>query len=518
MFLVFIPSSMMTGTYIATVVQVSDALGTLSEDISMGVYATGVGLVVSCPLIPKLNVGITPKTLFLVPLIVEVILNVVCATIASIEALIVVCFLIGIFKGLLMQLTISYMMPFFSPRRNIAVFYVRFYPLVIGLGQISMIITAQLAYHYQWQYVYYLIAILYLIAIIFFFVFCRYAPRPTRVDVKELDIKGQMFISAAWLCVLYVCNYGRTLDWFSSEKICILVALAPVFSLLFIYRMRTASHPFVSLHPISTGKCVVGYLFMFLASFFSINGVLISSYAGNILKLDNLHVNFLYMWIVPGLILGAMFCSWWYKHQFSLRYIVAIGFLCYVVYLANIYFNVSPDATYSPLMLSMLFSGIGMMVLYIAMGLYVSEGLLPSDGLSNVFYFLSFRTVLAPAVATCFYSNLLYRLQLKGMTILSESMTDVNPIAADIYNSAFATATASGHDYETACKLATKSLYVTLQQQSLLLSIKEIVGYALIAVIILAVVSFLIPFHGINKSYRFRPYILLQKLFPLRKR
>lgn len=518
MFLVFIPSAMMTGTYVATAIEVSDALGTLSEDISLGIYATGVGLVVSCPLIPKLNVGVTPKTLFLVPLIVEVMLNLLCARLTDIDIIVAVCFVIGLFKGLLMQLTISYLMPFFSPQRRIATFYVRFYPLVIGLGQISIIITAQLAYSYQWQHVYYFIAVLYLVAIIFFLAFFRYAPRPTKVRFKELDVRGQVFVSAAWLCLLYVCNYGKTLDWFSSEKICLLILLAPVFFLLFIYRMRTAPHPFLSLHPISCGKCVVGYAFMALASFFSINGSLIGSYAGSVLKLDNVNVNSLYAWIVPGLIIGGMFCSWWYRHRYRLRYIVFGGFLCYIVYLANIYFNVSPDATYHPLILSMLLSGVGMMVLYIAMGLYVSEGLLPSDGLSNVFYFLSFRTVLAPAVATCFYSNLLYKLQLEGMAILSETMSAVNSIAASKYASAFATASAAGHGYDTASQLATNSLYATLQQQALLLGIKEIVGYVLMAVIVLAVVSFFLPFHGITPSYRFRPYILLHKLFPLRKR
>ena len=41
-----------------------------------------------------------------------------------------------------------------------------------------MAITAQLAYHYQWQHMYYFVTILLLIAILFVICFFRYARRP----------------------------------------------------------------------------------------------------------------------------------------------------------------------------------------------------------------------------------------------------------------------------------------------------------------------------------------------------
>jgi len=43
--------------------------------------------------------------------------------------------------------------------------------------------------------------------------------------------------------------------------------------------------------------------------------------------------------------------------------------------------------------------------------------------------------------------------------------------------------------------LATNSLYNTLQQQSLLLALKEILGYLLVISVVIAVISRFIPFH-----------------------
>lgn len=56
-------------------------------------------------------------------------------------------------------------------------------------------------------------------------------------------------------------------------------------------------------------------------------------------------------------------------------------------------------------------------------------------------------------------------------------------------------ALSQGHKYDEAVQIATNSLHATLQQQSLLLALKEILGYLLVISVIIAVVSRFIPFH-----------------------
>lgn len=50
-------------------------------------------------------------------------------------------------------------------------------------------------------------------------------------------------------------------------------------------------------------------------------------------------------------------------------------------------------------------------------------------------------------------------------------------------------------EYDEAVQIATHSLYGTLQEQSLLLALKEILGYLLVISVIIAVISRFIPFH-----------------------
>lgn len=70
-----------------------------------------------------------------------------------------------------------------------------------------------------------------------------------------------------------------------------------------------------------------------------------------------------------------------------------------------------------------------------------------------------------------------------------------DPLAASRYTQSLNNALAQGHRYDEAVQIATHSLYGTLQEQSLLLALKEILGYLLVISVIIAVISRFIPFH-----------------------
>lgn len=167
---------------------------------------------------------------------------------------------------------------------------------------------------------------------------------------------------------------------------------------------------------------------------------------------------------------------------------------CYVIYLAILYFGITPYGTYEMLYLPILFRGVGMMVIFIAFGVFVVEDLDPRLTLSNAFFLISFRSVLAPVLSASFFNNLLLSAG-KGMNILSENMTLTNPLAEQKYNQALSNALAQGHEFSEAGQLAANSLYSTLQQQSLLLALKTLIGYVLILALVIAVIAAFIPFH-----------------------
>lgn len=493
---VMLPIVLINGAYTGDITEVSGTLGALSEDIRMAYYATSAGMAVSYPIIPKIRPVITTKTVLLAGLLLQALLSFICAKVNQMDIIIVCSFFIGFLKGFAMLEIITMIRPFFSPANVRSEFYAYFYPIVFSAGQISMVLTAQLAYYYQWQYMYYFVVLLLLIAIVFVLAFFRYAERPIHFPFKEIDWKSILLIAAILLFSIYVVTYGKTLDWFSSGKITALTIIIPILAGLFLYRQKSYAKPFLKLEVLNSSKAIIGYFFMMLTMFFSSSSALITSYVNSVLRIDSVHSNTLNLWMLPGFILGAIICFWWFRWQkWRFKVLVSAGMSCYAIYLAILYFGITPDGTYEMLYLPMFFRGLGMMILFIAFGVYVVEDMNPKLMIYNAFFLITFRSVLAPALSTAFFNNMLYNLQQKSMNILSENLRMDNPQASAQYNQALDKALAQGHNWGEASQLATNNLYAALQTQSLLLGIKTLIGYVLIAALVIAIVSRFIPFH-----------------------
>lgn len=501
-FMVMLPVLMLNGAYTGSMSEVSGTLGVLSEDITMGYYAASAGMAVAYPIVPRVLNAVTPKTLLLTDLTLQVFLSLLCARSANADLMIAVSFLIGFLKAFVMLWFIIHIKPLFTPRNIRSEFYAYFYPIVFSGGQLSMALTAQLAYTYDWKYMYYFMVILLLLALVCILLFFRYARRPIHWPFREMDGRSMLLVSAALLMVMYVFTYGKTLDWFASPRIRWFSLLAPVLFVLFVWKQRTTPSPYVSFRPFAHLKSVVGYLFMIVVMAFSSTSTLVTNYLNTVLKIDSLRVNTLSLWLIPGFLLGAVICFWWFRWQYwRFRILVSAGLFCFVAYFAILYFGISPDSTYEMLFLPVFLRGLGMMILFISFGIFVVEDLDPKLTMSNAFFLITSRSVLSPVIAVSVYSNSLYYLQQKSLHILAENVSLTDSVASGRYLQSLGTYLAQGHGYPEASGLAAGSLYGVLQQQSTLLALKTLLGYLLIGALVLAVVSRFIPFH---KTVRFR--------------
>lgn len=495
-FMVMIPILMINGTYTGCSIDISGALGILSEDISMAYYSASAGMAVAYPLIPKIRSIVTTKTILLSDLLLQIGLSLICARTIHIEVITICSFFIGFLKAFAMLEIIIILKPFFSPKDVRSEFYGYFYPIVFGVGQISMVITSYLAYSYQWQYMYYFVTILLFVAIIFVLLCFRYGRRPIKIPFRDIDWQSLVLISALMLITLYVATYGKTKDWFSSDKILVGALAVPVLLALFIWRQKSNPTPYLVLEVLSSPKAIVGYVFMALVMFFSASSAIISSYATSVLRIDNVHTNLLNLWLIPGFVFGAFLSFWWLRLQiFRFRVLVFWGMSFFVLYLGLLYFGLTPDGTYEALRFPMFLRGAGMMTLFIAFGVYAVEDMNPKLMIHNAFFLIGVRSAIAPALSASFFSNAIYYLQQKGMTVLCENVNMGNPLAAGHYTQSLNSALALGHSITDAQSLATNTLYSIVQVQALMLALKTLVGYLLIAAIIIMVVSRFIPFH-----------------------
>lgn len=495
-FAILIPIMMINGAYTGCSVDISGALGVLSEDISMGYYAASAGMAVAYPIIPKIRSVVTTKTVLLLGLIVQLLLSLLCANVSSMKIIIFTSFFIGIFKAFSLMEMIIILKPIFSPTNVRSEFYAYFYPIVFGLGQVSMIVTAELAYNYQWQYMYYFVVVMLLIAIALVLACFRYGTRKLVIPYKEIDWRSMFFMSVILLMTIYVCVYGRTKDWFASSEIVLFAVLIPPMLYLFIKRQVDSEKPYIFPEVIKSKKAIIGYFFMSLVMVLSASSALVSSYTTSVLKLNSIYSNGLNLFMIPGFVLGGIICFWWMRWQiWRFRVLVSLGMACFVCYFALIYFGLTPDGTYEFLWLPLFFRGMGMMILFIAFGVYVVEDLNPKFMISNAFFLVSIRSSISPVIGASLFSNLLYRGQQKATMILSETIDLQNDITASRYHDALHSAASQGHAATEAEQLAISNIYSAVSVQATMVTIKMIVGYLLIFSLVVMILSRFFPFH-----------------------
>lgn len=396
-FFIILPVTMLNGSYTGSMLEVSSTLGTNTEDITMGYYAASAGMAIAYPIVPKVLDALSSKFLLLTDLSIQFLLSWVCARSQNIDLVIIYSFFIGLLKGFLMLWFIRRATKIFSPKNVRSEFYSYFYPLVFAGGQVSMIVTAELAYHYNWQYMYYFMMMM-LMASILIVIVCFRHNRPLKpIRLSELHIREMLVIATGLLMLMYVINYGKVLDWMSSFKIRLYLVIAPILIAFFIWKQYHSKQPYVNLAPLYQPKGIVGYLYMMLVMFFSTSTTLLTNYMTSILKVNSTHTYQLYIYLLPGYALGAFICFWWFRWQrWRFRFLIAGGMSCFAAFFGILYFTVSPESTYEMLFLPVFLRGLGMLVLIIAFALFAVEELNPKFLLANAFFLICFRSVLPP--------------------------------------------------------------------------------------------------------------------------
>lgn len=494
-FILTITTLFLNGTYTGSSVDITGSMGVLREDISMAYYAASAGMAAAYPMVSNLRSILSTKTILLFDLILQSVLSYICANAQQIETITVCSFLIGFLKSFVMMEMILMLRPLFSPRNIRSEFYAYFYPLVFSVSQFSLIVTALIAYNFDWQYMYYFIILLILLSIICILVCFRFTNQKLSIP-KNIDWYSFSLIAASFLITIYIFNYGKVNDWFSSPTITGAVILLPFLFFLMIRRQLYNEKPYINLKVFGNKKAVIAYLMMGITVLLTSSNLLISTYVNSIIHVDSYHSNLLNLGSIPGFIVGGFICFWWFRLQiFKFRTLAFWGMFSISIYLVLIYFGIATNTTYESLFIPMFFRGLGMMIIFIAFGVYAVESLPPQWMLYNAFFLVSIRSTLSPVIGSSLYSNCLYRLQYSMTAKLSRFLSIDTPLAESRYLSKYNQALSQGYSIEDATILATKSIDSILQLQTLIISMKTIFGILVIIALIFTIIARFTPFH-----------------------
>lgn len=453
------------GLYLAVA---SDMVGTtalMQEDILMAGYAQLVGMSINFGVMFRLKFRFSNRVGLLICGTALIATTWICANTTSMPLLVLACFMAGWFRMWATLLCNSTIQLWLTPVRDMSIFFCYVYLIVDGVIQLSGIASVYTSFFFQWEYMHWIMIGLLALMMLATLILVRPVKGPMQIPLLGIDWIGAGLWSVFMLCFTFICVYGNFYDWWQAEEICGAAIFGIVCLAINLWRATFLHHPYISFAALkykNVWRATAIYIVFF--TLLATEHVFEYSYAGSILGFDETNLIDLNWYVFAGILAGCGFTyvtfalrKWRYKTM------TAISFSFAVIYLAYFYFLIDYGVEKEALFIPLFCRGFGSVIISIVMLTYVQGGInffvLPQALTINGFTGAVMGATLGPAIIGEWLQHAIARNAANIGSILTNTNIDATHIPLG-------------------------DLYGRVQLQALVVSMKEIYGWLLIAGII----------------------------------
>lgn len=480
------------GLYLAAATDMVGTTALMQEDILMAGYASLIGMSINFAVMFRIKFRFSTRTQLLVSAMVLIAANFICSQTTCVPLMVVTCLVAGWFR---MQATLacnSTIQLWLTPVRDMAVFFCYVYIIVDSVIQLSGIASIYTAFFSQWEYMHWIMIGLLALLMVMVLLLVKPLRGPMYIPLLGIDWLGALLWAGFMMCVTFICVYGSYFDWWDAVEIRCAAILGIACLGINLWRATFLHHPYISFMAMKNRNVLRATgIYLVFFTLMATEHVFEHSYAATVLGFDETNLIDLNWYVLFGIIAGCAFTyltfalrKWRYKTM------TAIAFALAIVYLAYFYFLIDYGVEKEMLFIPLFARGAASVIISIVfLTSIVQSGLsfqvFPQALTINGFTGAVMSATFGPAVI----GELLRHTMAKNAALLGADIVSTNPDIA----------------YAPLGRL-----YGIVQVQALVVSMKEIYGWLLIAAI-----SFLLI---ILVSYNpLRPFAIFPKWSTIRR-
>ena len=395
------------GMYFTAMSQMQGEHSITMNDVKMMSHAVLIGLTLYFPLAFRLKFCFTNRTSLMIAATGLGVCNLVVPYIDQPFLLVVLGFIAGFFRLYGTFECFSNILPKITPTYNYPVFLTFVFFVVLGVIHVFDAISIQLIYYYDWQHLHVLAIGLLLTVILLAGVLMRpFRPMP-KMPLLGIDWLGMVLWAIFILSLIFVVQYGHQLDWFHSMYIRMAMGAACLSLGFNIGRMTYIRHPFLEAAAFRVNNLTnLLIAFLCLAILLASKNVLQNTYTGAVLHWDALTLGRLKWFEFFGSAIGAVFSMYaLIRLKWSHKLIVFVGFFMILVYVASMYFIVTPYTDIEKLYLPLMCCGFGHLAIFITLTVYI-QATAPFKNYFQVLCILGFiRTGIGSPIGDALYQH-----------------------------------------------------------------------------------------------------------------
>lgn len=475
------------GVYLAAVSEMVGSTALMQEDIMMAGYASMVGMALTFAIMFRLKFRFTSKVALLTCCTALIICNLISMYTRNVPVLIFACFIAGFFRMWGTFECNSTIQLWLTPKRDLSVFFCFIYFLVQGSIQLSGLATTYVTFFAKWEFMHWLIIGLLGSVMLLTVVLFRTCRTLNKLPLYGIDWLGGLLWGLILLSVIFICIYGEHYDWYASPYIRMATIAAIVMILLNVWRSSFIRHPFIAPETWLFKSVYMTFLLYIVIDLLLAPSHLFEHlYMEAILGYDALNTASLNWVVLSGVITGSLFTYQTFAlRKWCYRTMTVIAFSAIVGYLTLFYFTIDYHLSKEFLIFPIFLRGFGYVIIAICFLTALSRVPFPNFFQSvsvQAFVSAGFGSVLGTAVL----GQMLEQTVKKNVLLLGANLDHVNPLTGQI---------------------PWKELYGSLQQQALIVSLKELYGWLALGGI-LCLLLFMIKesnirhHHAIHPTYR----------------
>lgn len=484
------------GIYLAAVTDMVGTTALMQEDILMAGYASLVGMSINFCVMFRLKFRFSNRVSLLVCGAVLIAANVICANSASVPVLVGTCFVAGWFRMWATFACNSTIQLWITPKRDMAIFFCYVYIIVDSVIQLSGIATIYTAFFSQWEYMQWIMIGLLALMMLLVLVFVKPVKGPMQIPLLGIDWIGAALWSVFMLCFTFVCVYGDFYDWWEAEEITGATVLGVASLTINLWRASFLHHPYISFRAMSNRNVIRATLvYLVFFTLLATEHVFEHGYASAILGFDETNLIDLNWYVFVGIVAGCTFTYFTFAtRRWRYKTMTAVGFAVAAVYLGYFYFMIDYGVEKEALLLPLFSRGFASVIISIVF----LTSMTPGESRLHFFVFPQALTlngftgaVMGATFGPAIIGEWLQHTVAKNSALLSAGLTDVNPGVAGV---------------------PLGGLYGMVQQQALVVSMKEIYGWLLIAAIVFLTII-LVSYGQLRPSAIFPKWRTIRKIF-----
>lgn len=480
------------GVYMSAVAEMVGSHSWLKEDVMMAGYASMTGLTMAFPLLFRILFRFPTRELLLFSAGVFIVSDYLCMVSDFLPLVVFLSFISGFFKIVGTFVCWSNIQLKITPRRDFAVFFPFLFTFVLGSVQLVNVATGYSIYAFDWRAMHRLTigAFIVMFALVYFGMRRNFRQGPY-LPFKGIDYLGGILWSLWLLCIVFICVYGEHYDWLDGEPIRVAVVFAIVLLLLSLQRAATIRHPYINLNTFSQRNMLFIFILFGCMTFMSATATSIQGiFTGSILGFDQRHNADLNVWLTVGIAVGTVLFYWaLVKWKWRVKEIVLAGFFSFLLYQTMLYFLIDPSTEKYMLYLPVLFKGAGVSLVYTSLT-YALAGCVTFAYYFEAMCVIGFiRTSFGGPLSSAIFTRLFNYVQQDNTSGYGGYIDSMHAMADSF-----------------------TSLYGEFQRQILMVSLKEVYGYAVIAAIVILLAILLSDYRYIIAS-RANPMLRLPQVW-----